>query len=91
MKVEILKTLFLTFMPQMKILTHVWNFKCTYNTHQFFLQFLRDGTETVTLSRIEFRPKVNDHERDVVCRAENTNIANSAIEATHKLVIHCEY
>ena len=45
----------------------------------------------MTLSRIEFRPKVNDHERDVVCRAENTNIANSAIEATHKLVIHCEY
>ena len=91
MKVEILKTLFLTFMPQMKIVTHVWNFKCTYNTLQFFLQFLRDGTETVTLSRIEFRPKGNDHERDVVCRAENTNIANSAIEATHKLVIHCEY
>ena len=52
---------------------------------------MRDGTETITKSRIQFRPKVSDHEREVICRAENTNIPISAIEASHRLTIHCKY
>ena len=56
----------------------------------YIFQFLREGTETITRSRIAFHPKPNDHERDVICRAENTNIANSAIESSYKLTIHCK-
>ena len=46
--------------------------------------------ETYTLSRITFHPKIGDHEKDVICRAENTNVPNSAIEASYTLTIHCK-
>jgi len=51
-------------------------------------EYLRDGTETITRSRITFHPKPNDHERDVICRAENTNIPGSAMENTVQLTVH---
>lgn len=55
-------------------------------------QFSRtaDG-DSVTVSRIRFRPKSADHMREVTCRAENTEMRGSAIEDTIRLRVHCKY
>lgn len=55
------------------------------------LQFSRNSDgDSVTVSRMEFRPKASDHLREITCRAENTNIRGSAIEDTIRLRVHCK-
>lgn len=52
-------------------------------------QFSHDSNgDSVTVSRIEFRPKISDQQKEITCRAENTNIRGSAIEDTLRLTIH---
>jgi hypothetical protein len=62
------------------------------NDEKHFFQFSREENgETVTVSRILFHPKINDHEKEITCRAENTEILNSAIDDNKILNIHCKF
>jgi hypothetical protein len=38
-----------------------------------------------------FHPKINDHEKEITCRAENTEIHNSAIDDSKLLNVHCKF
>lgn len=42
-------------------------------------------------SFLTFIPAAEDNEKQLVCRAENPKIPNSAIEDYRKLNVHCEY
>ena len=61
-----------------------------YNFWLLFQTTVNENGESVTTSRIEFHPKASDHQKEITCRAENTNIRGSAIEDTQKLVVHCK-
>ena len=55
------------------------------------LQFSREELgETVTVSKMLFHPKINDHEKEISCRAENTEILSSAIDDNKLLNVHCK-
>ena len=61
------------------------------NFHLFPFQFSRTASgESLTVSRVYFRPRASDHQRAVTCRAENTNIRGSAIEDTIRVTVNCE-
>lgn len=54
-------------------------------------QFSRTTSgESLTVSRVYFRPRASDHLKPVTCRAENTNIRGSAIEDTIRMIVNCE-
>ena len=44
----------------------------------------------MTVSKMMFHPKINDHEKEITCRAENTEILNSAIDDNKLLNVHCK-
>lgn len=44
-----------------------------------------------SLSVYTLIPRVEDHGKFLVCRAENTFIENSVIEDKWELKVHCEY
>ena len=44
----------------------------------------------MTVSKMLFHPKINDHEKEITCRAENTEVASSAIDDAKVLNVHCK-
>ena len=45
----------------------------------------------MTISTFNFRPRKTDQEKVLTCRAENTEVANSAIEDSRRIAVHCKY
>ena len=45
----------------------------------------------MTVSTFNFRPRKTDHEKVLTCRAENTEVVNSAIEDSWRITVHCKY
>ena len=66
-----------------------WKTKISF--YHFSFQFSREEHgETVTVSKMLFHPKINDHEKEITCRAENTEVASSAIDDAKVLNVHCK-
>lgn len=53
-----------------------------------FEQVIDKGNTTV--STVSFKPSPSDHGKTIICRAENTELTNSGLEDSWKLVVHCK-
>ena len=58
-------------------------------SNHIYCQDLDEGN--VTISTFNFRPRKTDQEKVLTCRAENTEVANSAIEDSWRIAVHCKY
>ena len=54
----------------------------------FDFQIMDKGN--ITISTFNFRPKRTDHDKVLTCRAENTEVANSALEDSWRLAVYCK-
>jgi hypothetical protein len=52
------------------------------------LQILEDGN--ITVSTLPIQPSPTDQGKTITCRAENTEIPNTALEDNWQLIVHRE-
>ncbi len=47
--------------------------------------------QAVNTSVLSYTPKISDHNKVLLCRVENPDLSNSAIQDSLELQVHCKY
>ena len=65
--------------------------KNEYKNFYFFSFPFQPFSSTTNSSTLRYGPRPADHGQRLTCRVDNPDLADSAIEDSMELEIHCEY